>query len=298
MYHYWTVAEVPNDEENVASFVVELKNETKFILNGCYFTIYKEMFEKYPDSDYFQIDLYSESEKKTAEEKIKRAVDILVYITGIVYEVGNVRQDTNIQLPIIDINYSKAKLTRINAINSQYERIRSKKELLENSLRLYTTAEKYILVLEDVEEAFFAYFRILEKIAKSEFGIEGVSIDNGHYEVRIMLQNIIGQKYGIKYPSNKLDDLSGKYASEIFDTIFSDSYAKIAWFCSKHGIEYDEEVLGRAVKLRNKLAHGDNVIITFEDAEYELVSYLAYEFIHIKFFSSIKKCFIGARVIC
>jgi len=141
------------------------------------------------------------------------------------------------------------------------------------------------------------YFRILEKIAKSEFGIEGVSIHNGHNEVRIMLQSIIEQKYGIKYPSNKLDDLSGKYASEIFNTIFLDSYAKIAWFCSKRGIEYDEEALGRAVKLRNKLAHGDNVMLSISDVEYKLVSFLAREFIHIKFFSSIKNCLIGARII-
>lgn len=45
MHHYWTYIEVPNDYSNEVSFFVQLKKGTRFILNDCYFTIYKELFE-------------------------------------------------------------------------------------------------------------------------------------------------------------------------------------------------------------------------------------------------------------
>ena len=48
-----------------------------------------------------------------------------------------------------------------------------------------------------------------------------------------MVKKIILEIYGIKVPENKMDDLSGNLALEMFDTVFSDIYAKIAWFCTK-----------------------------------------------------------------
>lgn len=79
-------------------------------MNDCYFTIYKELFERYPDSDYFCVELVDQCDKKAAKEKMKRSVDLLVYITGIPYEMDYVREDDdNIILPI-DIGYSREKL--------------------------------------------------------------------------------------------------------------------------------------------------------------------------------------------
>jgi hypothetical protein len=98
-------------------------------------------------------------------------------------------------------------------------------------------------------------------------------------------------------PANKMDDLAGNMTSEVFDTVFSDIYAKIAWFCARRNIEYDEETLGKAVKIRNALAHGDNIKINFGSKEYELIGNLSYHFIRKKFFSNIKKCYLESRII-
>ena len=81
------------------------------------------------------------------------------------------------------------------------------------------------------------------------------------------------------------------------DTVFSDIYAKIAWFCTKKNIDYEEETLSKAVKIRNALAHGDNVNISFSSREYKLIANLSHQFIHEKFFSNIKKCFLEGRII-
>lgn len=297
MRHYWTCIEVPNDQNNEVSFSIRLKNKSRFVLNDCYFTIYKELFEKYPDSDYFHVELVDRCDKKAAKEKIKRAVDLLVYITGIPYELDYVREDDNIIIQPIDISYSREKIERISSINLQYGRIRTKRELLENTLRLYALSVKYVSILDDVEDAYFSNFRIIEKIAKDEFSIEKNSINKGHEDIRNMVKKITQEIYGIKVPTNKLDDLSGNLASEMFDTVFSDIYAKIAWFCTRKNIDYEEETLSKAVKIRNALAHGDNVNIIFSSREYKLIAYLSHQFIHEKFFSNIKKCFLEGRII-
>ena len=61
------------------------------------------------------------------------------------------------------------KIERISSINVQYGRIRTKRELLENTLRLYALAVKYASILDDAEEAYFSNFRIIEKLQRMNF---------------------------------------------------------------------------------------------------------------------------------
>lgn len=294
MSHYWTHIEVPNDYSNEFSFSVQLKNGTRFILNDCYFTIHKELFEPYPDSDSFCVELVAQCDKEAAEEKIKRAVELLIYITGVPYELNYLREDDDTFIQPIDISYSRKKIERINSINFQYGRIRSKKELLKNTLRLYALSVKYELILDDAEEAYFSCFRIIEKIAKDEFAIEKNSINKGQDNIIDIVKIVIQDSYGIKIPVNKIDDLTGNMVSYVFDMVFSDIYAKIAWFCAKRNIEYEEETLGKAVKIRNALAHGDNIEISNMSKEYILIKQLARQFIYKKFFNKIKTCYLEA----
>lgn len=297
MTHYWTYAHVLRDEENTVSFIVELKHNCRFMLNGCYFTIKKELFEKYPESDYFVIDLITDRDKNGAESIIRKAIDLLVFIIGVPYEMDYLYQNSESTIDPIDVNISKKKIELLNQIDFQYGKIRKKKELLETVLRLYAMAVEYMLLFDDSEEAYFAMFRLIEKIAKDEFGIECTEIDNGYADIRSMTSNIICNSYGIKMPINKLDKIAGDFTATLFETVFSDVYSKIAWFCEKKRIDYDEVVLARAVKLRNKLAHGDRVEINSSMDEYGLLTKLSNAFIHKKFFDCIENCYIKAKVI-
>lgn len=295
--HYWSYVEVSDDSNNGASFVITLKNKSRFILNGCYFTIYKELFEANPNSDYFIIELVTELARKDAENTMRKAIDFLVYITGVSYELDYLREDSNLTINPIDVCISKEKITRLTSINLQYEKIRKKRELLESVLKLNALATKYALVLEDSEEAYFAWFRVVEKIAKDEYELEHTNIITGYSNIRTMVEKIIHDIYGIKYPSNKLDDLAGKFSAEIKNIVFSDIYSKIAWYCEKKSIPYDENSLLKAVKQRNKLAHGENINIDIDSDEYTLILRLAHRFIYEKFFSKVKKCYLESSII-
>lgn len=115
----------------------------------------------------------------------------------------------------------------------QYRKIKQKKELLETVLRLNSLSVKYMILLEDSEEAYFAMFRIIEKIAKDEFGIAHSKIYNGYNEIRSMTEKITQNVYGIRMTSSKMDDFAGNFSAELIDTVFSDIYSKIVWLCGK-----------------------------------------------------------------
>lgn len=295
--------EVPNDQDADFSFLIQLKDKCRFILNDCYFTIHKELFVKHPDSDYFDIDLYEQYNDDTeenridkAKSKIQKAVDLLVYITNVPYEMSYIKEDNEILQMPIDTNYSRKKIERLNTINSQYGQIQGKRELLENTLRLFALAKKHDFMLEDAEEAYFAYFRIVEKIAKDEFSIECGTINRGNEDIKNMIQKIIAESYKIKLSENKINDLSGNFTKSLFADVFSNIYAKIAWFCARKNIDYNAEELSAAVKIRNALAHGDSVSITTFSKEYKLISELAERFIYQKFFNNIPLCYLESRV--
>ena len=98
-------------------------------------------------------------------------------------------------------------------------------------------------------------------------------------------------------PLNKIDSFAGNLASELFDKVFSDIYSKIAWFCGKKNINYDENVLARAVKLRNQLAHGENVCINPLSDEIRLINKLSHMCIQEKFFNNIKHCYLDVDIL-
>lgn len=79
--------------------------------------------------------------------------------------------------------------------------------------------------------------------------------------------------------------------------VFSDNYSKIAWFCERKNINYDENILSKAVILRNKLAHGENICIDYRSREYDLITKLSYAYIQEKFFYGIKYHCLEADII-
>lgn len=163
MKHYRANVVVPNEGNNEISYVIKLKNKCRFELNECYFTMYKAAFDEYSESDYFCIDLVTEKNKKEAEKIMRHAIDFLVYITQVPYELEIMTEDSNMEIIPIDIESSTQKILKLKELDSQYKRIRGKKVLLENVLRLYSVALKYMVLLENAEESYFAMFKVIEK---------------------------------------------------------------------------------------------------------------------------------------
>lgn len=63
------------------------------------------------------------------------------------------------------------------------------------------------------------------------------------------------------------------------------------------GLKYDENILAKAVKIRNKLAHGEYIHIDRKSEEYNLVIELANRCIRKKFFNNVKNCYLEADIV-
>lgn len=297
MTHYRANVIVPNDGNNEFSYVIKLRNKCRFELNGCYFTTHKARLDEFKESDYFCIDLVTEEDKKKAENIMRHAIDFLVYITQVPYELEFMTEDSNRGIMPIAIEANTQKILKLKELDCQYNRIRRKKVLLENVLRLYAVALKYRVLLEDVEESYFAMFKVIEKIVKDEFKIEHETIPDGYDDINIVIKKTAKKSYGVKLTSERLDSISRTISNELFNTVFSDTYSQIAWFCGKKRIKYDENILAKAVKIRNKLAHGEYIHVDCESEEYNLVIELAHKCIHKKFFNNVKNsCYLEATI--
>jgi len=68
------------------------------------------------DSDFFRIDLVTQEEKEDAENIMRHAVDLLVYVTGVPYEIECLKETFDMQIGPIDINISRKKILRMSRI--------------------------------------------------------------------------------------------------------------------------------------------------------------------------------------
>ena len=72
MKHYVANVAIANESEIPVAYTIKMKHNTRFILNECYLTIKKDLFQKKPESDYFIIEIVSdECENKIIPEIYK-----------------------------------------------------------------------------------------------------------------------------------------------------------------------------------------------------------------------------------
>lgn len=289
MYKYSTIVEVV-DAVNVCDdfmFQVILRENMPFILNECYFIVKKNHDHAFKESDYLKIAYYSENKNlNEAKEKIKRAIELFVYMTDIPFEVNStvIERVANAR-PVIDEHLSLKKMQRISAINQKYGKIKAKKNLLQNVMQMYAVAikENYLLD-ENKEDAFFTFFKIIEIIVKDDFSIEKAKIDKGLLYTRQYIETILLKAYGVPTQENRIEELCGNISGALFEMVFDNIYHKIMWFIKRHSIAIDKDIVSDMVSLRHKIAHGEVVFMDNHMQEYTYVIDLANKAIEAKFF--------------
>lgn len=290
MYKYSTNVEVKESvcECTDLTFHVGFKENVLFELNYCYFIVKKNHDHTFKESDSLVVAYYSENKDLIkAKETIKRAIELFVYMTDIPFDVNNiVSESTGSDRPVIDMLASKKKMEQISRINQGYCRIRTKKELLQKVLQMYAVAtkENYLLI-ENKEDAFFTYFKIIESIVKDDFKVEKNNIDKGTLYTRRYVKQILSKSYNVNTQDNRLDELCGKLSNELFDAVFENIYHKILWFLKRRNISCDKDLISNMVFLRNEIAHGEAVVMDDYLQEYEYIMELTRKVIDAKFFS-------------
>jgi len=194
---------------------------------------------------------------------------------------------------VVNMQLIPKKMQQIEENNQIYNRIRGKKKLLQSVLQIYAIAvkENYLLN-ENKEDAFFAFFKIIEIIVKDDFSIEKANIDRGMLYTRRYVEKILTNAYGVSTQEERLNTLCNNLSKELFEGVFENIYHKIMWFLKRYGIVEDRDIISNIVLLRNKIAHGEVVLMDDHMREYKYIMQLANKVIEAKFFGkSVKiKC--------
>lgn len=300
MYKYSSVVSIEDTVEacEAVAFQIVFKENKPFKIIDCYFEIKNNHDFEIDESDYVTV-LYFSKDKNlnVAKEKIRRAIELFIFLTGIPFAVNSsVVETVGDDIPAIDVNHSKKKMHDLEECNRIYGRVRKKRCLLENALKLYAVAIKEDFLLnENKENALFTYFKIIEIIVKDEFSVEKNNINKGQDCTKKYIKQMLNNVYGIETQENRLDDLEGTIRQTVFEQTFDNMYHKIMWFFKRKNILVNKNVVSNIVSLRNDIAHGESVIINEEMDEYKDVAFLARKTIEAKFFG--KKTGIDCRQI-
>ena len=285
-YTYQTILKIEDSIDALGDlgFHIKLKKNMFFLLAGCYFSLQKE----YGESDSVMIRCFQRNRnREEAVQKVRYAMEYFIFLTGAPYDTNDyLIESTEMTLPYIDINLSRKRMLELQVADNAYRRIRKKKELLENALHLYSTAVKLNFLFDEkqCEDAFFAFFKVIEIIVKDDFLIEKNNIERKNDLMQAYVTKILHNIYNIETANEKLLDISGKRGKILFDIVFDGIYHKIIWFSKKHNIKIDCNKLSTIVKVRNAIAHGDKV--SFEEylEEYRYTVFLSRQVILAKFF--------------
>lgn len=183
------------------------------------------------------------------------------------------------------IDYSKLK--NIEYINKEISKFKKIKPLFTHNIKLLNTAQKYNYMYGFSEEAFSNYFKIIENIAtyKYEVDIKKHKLSIKSPYMNEFLKNVIEDTLDIKYSDDKIKDITKKLESIIINLATDGVFYKISAFCKLYNINIDPNVLHKAIKVRNKIAHGNYVEENDIDEVYMVIANLSYEFIAYNFFN-------------
>lgn len=277
--------------------ITEIRQNALFIIGGCYFKIIKNKNRSYGESDSLVISYYTENkDSRLAKEKIQQAIRFFVFLTGIPYEDNVDIEESKVDLlPTNNIILSGSAAKKLQKVEYEYQRIgKKKRRLLNNALKLYSKATQlnFLFDVENADDAFFVFFKIIEMIVQNDFDIEKNNIDKGRDYTEKYVKTILSKSYGIKN-STKYEELVGEICNRLFNSVFENIYHKIIWFARRNKIAIDEKMISKVVSIRNDIAHGTYISLkTYED-EYIYIMKLTSEVICAKFFSNefkIKTC--------
>lgn len=301
-YKYTADSEIimPLQLENVLLFKIVLKEKMPFKLGESYITIYKNHNYEFSYSDEISISFFSTNKSMIdAKKHIKESIEFLTYLTEIPYDTDiRISESESDSLPIISTDKSRVKMNKVININKLYVKIHSKKELMIQCMQLYASAIRLNLLSNYLgrDDAFFAFFKIIEIISKDEYSSESPKIQIDKLTLKSCIEEIYLTQFGIVTTQNKLDDIVGCISSTLMETTFEELFHKILFCAHKRNIEVDHELLHKIVKLRNASAHGESIEMATSDNEYGYTYSLSRKFINAKFFDSIPNIHLESKI--
>lgn len=264
---------------------ISLQSGITFKLQDCYCSFHRivdagEVWEKLTISYYS-----TEKNEKEAKEKIKNCSDLLAFILALPLDYKYYSFDEMDYVPDKTLSNLNKKIMKLQQVDVDIKRFKKSKKMFFDILSLHQKATQYSYMYEFEEEAYLYFFKIIENIAKDYFEKESRNkLKPNSKKVRGIISSIIGKDFNIIYSDNKADEIAGLLSNYLISIASEDIYSKISFLCNHNKIRIDYNMLGKAISLRNKIAHDSYVNINYESKEYGFIMNLSREVIAKKYF--------------
>lgn len=265
------------------SFHIKYKNNTTFKLGKCYYTLKKNTDYDFHISDFLELTyLYTDQEQSIDSlHTIRNSVYLLIYLTNIPFKVPTKLPPLShiLEIPVCSNYKSIRKIANIE------QRLSNFTPLFSSSLALYGSATRLNYFDDSICEAYFNFFKIIESLAKTK---EITNYDSNFSDTKMykVLNDIIISEYKASTILVNNNKLIFTAVSCVLPQFFSSANASISHLCNLYKVNIDAELLEKAIRLRNKYAHGSIIDIHSISPEYILISSLSRTIISQYFFNT------------
>jgi hypothetical protein len=270
--------------DDIYTCKIRLKSKASFILCGCKVQFitgqnkYIDISSLLGNDDIEKIPL-----KVTDEENCAK---LLSYIFEMpIFDLRNY----DIAHVDIEVNnaMSKRNLAIITYLDKSINKFKKTRTLFFDLLDLYVIALDNNLEGRS-EDAFFYYFKIVEKISKDYYlnymkrhHTKNANRDNKK-ELKKLIKKFARDNLSVVVTEDMLNSKIDLFYKNIKMEFYGSIYNKISLFLTNEKISFDLEKVNTLVKMRNKLAHGD--IISLNDLNLIEISDLVNEMMAKRFF--------------
>lgn len=264
----------------------KIKSNSSFKILNC-----NILFSKNKEESVFTfcIDANSYSQNE-AIEMLGKVSNILTYLLHI--PIDSKKYGPNLDNYSITPNNSIATkyINSIKTIETTIHKLNKKKSLFFEILNLLYIGIHNLYKLQNEEDAFIYFFKIIEQISKNYY----YTYDSRHLTKTVTKTN-----------KNELKKLINRYCLDFFNTKLSDNilntktdlyykylkletygsiFGKISLFITKNKLIFDINQISTIIRIRNKIAHGDTINRTILENHLNVCEKLCFEMISVFFF--------------
>lgn len=235
--------------------------------------------------------IYSSSEKEEARKHILFTLKTLGFIFGVPLHEKHLSVSETSTSFTPNNNLSKKNNTIITTIEKQVGLFKKEKDFFNECIHLLSIAQLHLFIDPHSEEdAFLYYFKIVEKISKRYYNHytnlhrPKYKTKNAKHSLQSFLSTYCNEHLSISLTSNMLNTYSDNLYHYIEDELLGNIFGKISFFVTSYNLNFTSKEIHQCVKLRNKLAHGDEVSSKQLQELVYLVGSLALDMISFYFF--------------
>lgn len=257
---------------------IPFKTGAGFILNKCEY----EFFRKGTGHEYefFVIHYYSENDDlDSAEKHIRDSINLLSFLLWLPLGTNcSIKHFSLASKPELEYKGTKTKKeSKIACVEHEISKLTNdKKRLLYDVISMASVAIR-LVYMSDVlfDDAYINMYKIIERISSYNFRERKKGykefLQQNEGQIEKFLKHFTKDTMRIVYSDSKMNELCVEIRNILFDNVKEESFPKIMLMLRQLNISVNPNIIHKCLKLRNSIAHGNDVRVTESGEEFSYI---------------------------